>query len=217
MRAPPGGRVAGVACLVLAGAAASVIAAQAAVAVKPGPAAARVFARRLAASGRATATIERVADDPIAGRPRAIRGRIALEPPDRALLEFPATREKLALRADGGEWLQPALRQMLRLGPRNAASARRWWELLLPGGGRFAERALSSRRYAIASPAAEDRGADTAWVELDARGLPIELAFEDASGNRVSYRFSGWRFGPARGPAAFTLEAPGGFEVVDLP
>src|SRR5262249_26257422 len=110
---------------------------------------ARGLAARLSA-GRAEAMVERRALDAFTGKWRAIRGWLALEPPDRALLEFPASGERIALRADGGEWLQPALGQMLRLGPANAGAARRWWELLLPGAGsRFAEVKLGAGRYAV--------------------------------------------------------------------
>lgn len=183
-----------------------------------GLASTRAFARRLEASGRAAATIERRAVDPVTGLGRSARGRLTLELPDRALLEFPATGERIALRSDGGEWLQPALRQMLRLGPRSAAAGRRWWELLLPGdGSRFGERALSARRYAVASPSTEDFAADTAWVSLDPQGLPAELEYRDSSESRVSYRFSGWRFERPRGRSAFLLAPPAGIQVVELP
>ncbi len=183
-----------------------------------GLASARAFARRLLANGRAAATIERRALDPVTGLARSARGRLTLELPDRALLEFPATGERIALRSDGGEWLQPALQQMLRLGPRSAAAGLRWWELLLPGdGSRFVERALSARRYAVVSPSTEDFAADTAWVSLDAQGLPAELEYRDSSDSRVSYRFSGWRFQRPRGRSSFLLVPPEGVRVVELP
>ncbi len=179
---------------------------------------ARVIALRLRASGRAVASLERRAEDPVSGRTRVIRGRLALEPPDRALLEFPDTGERIALRGDGGEWLQPALSQLLRLGPRNAAAGMRWWALLLPGGAaRFGERAISARRYAVISPAGGEFGADTAWVSLDPRGLPSRLEFGDATGGRVTYRFSGWRFERPLGRMGFVLEAPKDCSIVDLP
>jgi hypothetical protein len=183
----------------------------------PGAGGAGGFARRLVASGRATARIERRAPDPLTGGVRASRGRLALEPPDRARLEFAANGEVLTLRGDGGEWLQPDLRQMIRLGPRSAAAGLRWWGALLGGPEAIGGRALPGRRYAVATPGGEAPGADTAWVTLDPRGLPEQLEYEDAAGGRVRFRFSSWRFGPARGRAAFALDAPGGFEVVDVP
>jgi len=169
---------------------------------------ARALAARLGAGGRAEALVERRALDPFTGAVRSIRGRLALEPPDRALLEFPSTGERIALRGDGGEWLQPALEQMLRLGPENAAAARRWWEPLLPaGGGRFHEQALGGGRYAVVPREAPRGGGDTAWVGLDSRGLPV----------RLEYQVRGWRFLRPRGRAGFVIEAPDSFQVVELP
>jgi len=184
----------------------------------PPLAAARGLALRLRDRGRAVATIERRAYDPIAGRERVLRGRLTLELPDRARLEFPASGEIVALRGDGGEWLQPALSQMLRLGPRNAAAGRRWWDLLLPGEEtRFTEHPLSPRRYAVVSPAGAGFESDTAWVGLDGAGLPASLEYADAAGGRIAYRFRGWSFQRPRGRASFELAPPAGFEVVDLP
>ena len=180
-------------------------------------ASARGLASKLRVAGRAEADVERRALDAFTGRSRSARGRVALEPPDRALLEFPATGERVALRGDGGEWLQPALGQMLRLGPENAAAARRWWQLLLPGAGAgFSERALGGGRYAVV-PAGGGSGADTAWVQLDARGLPSRLEHRDAGGGRIEYRLRGWTFPRARGRAGFVIAAPDSLEVVDLP
>ena len=178
---------------------------------------ARALAARLRAGGRAEAQVERRALDPFTGGWRSIRGRLALEPPDHALLEFPSTGERIALRGDGGEWLQPALQQMLRLGPENAAAARRWWELLLPsGGGRFREQALGGGRYAVV-PREAVRGGDTAWVGLDSRGLPARLEYRDFGGGRIEYRLRGWRFLRPRGRAGFVIQPPDSFQVVDLP
>jgi len=179
---------------------------------------ARALARRLDATGRAEAELERRSLDAFTGKWRSTRGRVALEPPDRAQLEFPATGERIALRGDGGEWLQPALGQMLRLGPGHAASARRWWELLLAGtGDRFVERPLGGRRFAVVRKQDAARRADTAWVALDAQGLPARLEYGAPEGERVEYRLRGWKFGPARGRGAFVIVAPDTVAVVDLP
>jgi len=179
-------------------------------------AASRVFVRRLIASGRATASVERRASDPFGGSARTVRGRIALEPPDRARLDLGPGGESVTLRADGGEWLQPALGQMLRLRPAAAAAALRWWSLLLPGAGaRFGERRVGAREYAVV--ARDGAAGDTAWVTLDAAGLPFVLRFRDAAGEPVEVRLTGWSFGPPRGARAFTLRAPPGTVVVELP
>ena len=200
----------------------------AAVALAPAPSAAksaaatlesaRALAARIAASGRAEAELERRSLDAFTGAWRTTRGRVALEPPDRARLEFPASGERIALRGDGGEWLQPALGQMLRLGPDHAASARRWWELLLAGtADRFVERPLGGRRFAVVRKQDPGRHADTAWVALDAQGLPARLEYGAAEGERVEFRLRGWKFGPARGRGAFVIAAPESVTVVDLP
>jgi len=179
---------------------------------------ARGLAARFRTAGRAEARVERRARDAFTGRWRSIQGRVALEPPDRALLEFPATGERLALRGDGGEWLQPALGQMLRLGPENAAAARRWWELLIPGaGGGFIERPLGAGRYAVVRTEETGSGADTAWVVLDSRGLPARLEHRDPGGGRIEYRLRGWTFPRARGRAGFVIAPPDSLEIVDLP
>ena len=179
---------------------------------------ARGLADRLRGKGRAEATVERKALDALTGKWRSARGRIALEPPDRALLEFPASGERIALRADGGEWLQPALGQMLRLGPANAAAARRWWELLLPGAGsRFAEVRLGAGRFAVVRREDAAGGADTARVALDREGLPARLEYRVEGGARIAYRLSAWKFSAARGRSAFVIQPPESLEVVDLP
>jgi len=162
--------------------------------------------------------VERRALDAFTGKGRSTRGRIALEPPDRALLEFPASGERVALRGDGGEWLQPGLGQMLRLGPENAAAARRWWELLLPGAGpRFAERKLGPGRFAVVRRGDDAPGADTAWVTLDSQGLPARLEYRVPGADRIEYRMSAWKFPRARGRAAFVIEPPDSLQIVDLP
>lgn len=177
---------------------------------------ARGMATRLRGAGRAEAEVEQRARDVFTGKVRSIRGRLALEPPDRALLEFPATGERIALRGDGGEWLQPGLGQMLRLGPGNAAATRRWWELLLPGAGeRFEEKKLGGGRFVVVRK--DERGADTAWVALDAQSLPARLEYDSPGGGRIEYRLRGWKFSRARGRSAFVIVAPESVQVVDLP
>jgi hypothetical protein len=179
---------------------------------------ARALAARLRTSGRAEAQVERRAIDAFTGQWRSSQGKVALEPPDRALLEFPATGERVALRGDGGEWLQPALGQMLRLGPANAAAARRWWELLLPGAGdRFAERKRGVGRFAVVRKGEAAGAADTAEVTLDAQGLPARLEYRIPGADRVEYRLHAWKFSHARGRGAFVIHAPDSLQVVDLP
>src|SRR5262249_49864633 len=156
---------------------------------------AKALAGRLRGTGRAEAQLERRSLDPFTGKWRSSRGRVALEPPDRALLEFPATGERVALRGDGGEWLQPGLGQMLRLGPNNAAAARRWWELLLPGASdRFEEKRLGPGQFAVVRGGEGARDADTARVTLDSQGLPAQLEYQAPGAERVEYRLRSWKF-----------------------
>jgi outer membrane lipoprotein-sorting protein len=182
----------------------------------PGGASSRALLSRLAESGRAVATLERDDVDPLRGETRTLSGSLALEPPDLARLELAQSGEIVTLRSDGGEWLQPRLVQMLRLGPRQAGAARRWWSLLLPGNAsRFREVPLGQRRYLVIAGAGG--AADSAWVTLDRAGLPSKLRFRDAAGEFVDVRFRGWRFEHGRGRAAFTQSAPAGIHVIDLP
>jgi len=179
---------------------------------------AKALAQRLRGSGRAEAQLERRALDAFTGKWRSSKGRVALEPPDRALLEFPATGERVALRADGGEWLQPGLGQMLRLGPTNAAAARRWWELLLPGAGdRFVEQKLGPGQYAVVRKSGGAGDADTARVTLDAQGLPAQLEYRIPGADRVEYRLRAWKFPRARGRAGFVIQPPDSLQIVELP
>jgi hypothetical protein len=180
--------------------------------------AAKALAERLGGTGRAEAQLERRALDAFTGKWRSSRGRVALEPPDRALLEFPATGERVALRGDGGEWLQPGLGQMLRLGPANAAAARRWWELLLPGAGdRFVEQRLGPGQFAVVRRSEGAGDADTARVTLDAQGLPAQLEYRMPGADRVEYRMRAWKFPRARGRAAFVIHPPDSLQIVELP
>lgn len=180
--------------------------------------ASRGFVARLRSAGRASASLERRVVDPLTGAAGVQRARISLEPPDRARLDVRGTGESVTLRSDGGEWLQPALGQMLRLEPRAAEAALRWWSLLLPGGaGRFSERRVGPREFVVTATAGASGPADSARVELDGAGLPSRLRFRDAAGEPVEIVLSGWRFGAARGRAAFVLVAPPGTVVVDLP
>jgi hypothetical protein len=185
-------------------------------AARPGERPGHELARRLAASGRAVARFERVAGDPLTGRDVRLEGRLALEPPDRVLLEFGSTGERLALRGEGGEWLQPALEQLLVLGPERARAARVWWSVLAGEEARgISIRRERGRRFAV-SATGHGETDGRAWLTLDGRGLPALLEL-DQDGARTRYRFSGWRFTAPRGRRAFVIEAPPGFEVVRLP
>ena len=73
---------------------------------------ARAFIERMKANGRAEAEFERLVRIAGAEPPEPVRGKLALENPGLARIEFPSTGECITLRADGGEWLQPQLEQL---------------------------------------------------------------------------------------------------------
>ena len=188
---------------------------------RPTPAAAGSGASRLApffarvqAAGRAEVRIERRAFDPAAGREHVTRGRVTLEPPERVRLDFDGG-EAVTLRADGGEWRQPALRQLVRLSPERARAALGWCDLLLGPRGGISQRDLPDGRVLMVRR--EAAGADSAWVDVDAHGLPSRLAFRAGGEEAERVELRGWSFGAARGRGAFTLAPPSGYEVVELP
>ena len=176
----------------------------------------RTLAARLGSGGRAEAVVSCSTADPLTGAKRRVRGRLALEPPDRARLDFTASGERITLRGDGGEWLQPGTRQLVVLPAGRAAAALRWWAVLFGNGPeRPGERPLRGGGYALTSGA--EQAADSARVWLGADGLPARLEITDAAGEPMTFRMSGWRFLRARGRPAFVLTPPPGFAVVDLP
>lgn len=184
-------------------------------AATPSLASSRAMLARLEASGRAVASFEHSQPDPFGDGARDQRGTLAIEPPDRTRLDF-QSGESVTLRSEGGEWLQPELGQMLRLGSGQAEAARRWWSLLLPGAGsRFTEKSLGKNRFLVI--ARDDGAADSAWVTLGADALPSALRFRGVDGEFVEVRFVQWKFAKARGRAAFVLAAPAGVDVIDLP
>lgn len=170
---------------------------------------------RLRARGSARATFERRMRDLLTGELRREPGRLTLELPARARLEFTRTGERVTLRSDGGEWLQPRLSQMLILDASHASQASRWWRLLLDGQapGITVERRGARTRVFHSSDGA---GPDSAVLRIDAAGLPVSLEVPDIQGTS-EFRFGAWSFGRASGEAAFRQKAPAGYDVIDLP
>lgn len=168
--------------------------------------------RRLAAelkrAGRAEVTLSWSVGD---GRNS---GTLALEPPSLARLDVGTTGEQVTLRADGGEWLQPELKQMVKLTPEHAGVAMRWWRLLA-GGEVAREQKLGRGGYRLTVGQGDDT--DSAEVWLDARGFPARLVLGDAIGGRQDYTLRNWKFSRARGHTAFRIAVPPGVEVVELP
>ena len=174
------------------------------------------LSRELRATGRAEATLRYVTASPTGGS-RAVHGRLALEAPDRARLDVTSTGEKIVARADGGEWLQPSLKQMLRFRPQQATAALRWWRVLLGEERSARERRVAPGRYVVTL--LDSRGApeDSAEVTLGARGLPVRLVTPAGDPDAQVFRLEGWQFTRPRGESAFRLKAPAGFETVELP
>ncbi len=186
-----------------------------AAAVGDAPASSRALLARLRSAGRAEATLRLGRLDPLSGRTTVVRGRLVLELPRFARLEL-EDGQRLTLRADGGDWLQPATRQLVRAGNRSAAGALVWWGVLLdPQSTGILERKVGARQYLLRWPAAGEPVMQR--VELGTDGLPRRLTVEAGPGERVEYVLTRWRFVRSRGPAEFTLAAPAGFEVVELP
>ena len=186
----------------------------------------RALAAGLQRAGRAEATLTWRVMGPPGSAPRALRGVLAVEPPSSARLDIAATGERITLREDGGEWLQPRLQQFVKLTPRHSVAAMRWWRLFAGAGSRPdaspgrvapAERRVGPRHYRLVLPATPYAEADSADIWLDPRGLPSRLELADGMGGRSGYRLSGWRFVHTRGVAAFRLTAPPGVETVELP
>lgn len=174
----------------------------------------RALTEQLKRAGRAEATLAWSVPGPT-GDGVAQQGRLALEAPSFARLDVAKTGESVTLRPDGGEWLQPQQQQMLKLSPRHAGAAMRWWRLLASAEG-ARERKLAAGHYRLVIPASEGAESDSADVFLDARGLPARLRLGEGE-QAQDYKLSGWKFMKARGEREFRLSAPPGVETVELP
>ena len=176
----------------------------------------RALAAGLKRTGRAEVTLAWEVAGMTGGAPQRMRGALAVEPPDLARLDVAGTGERITLREDGGEWLQPAVHQLVILKPRHSVGAMRWWRLLAGGTG-ASERKLGTGRYRLVVVRSPTADADSADVSLGSGGLPERLELDDGAGGHLVYRLSGWKFTPARGAAAFRIVAPPGTETVELP
>ena len=97
-----------------------------------------------------------------------------------------------------------------------AAGALVWWGARLdPQAAGIQERKVGPRQYVLTRPGAS--AAQAQRIELGGDGLPRRLTVETSPDERIEYRLTRWRFVRSRGPADFVLEAPAGFEVVELP
>jgi len=180
------------------------------------PSCTRALLARLERGGRAeTRVTVTIREGDLGAQSR--RGVVMLELPDRMRLEYPGSGERLTARGDGGEWLQPAARQMLVMSADQAARAAGMWRALRGAGGAgFEERRLGARSFELVSDGKKVAEAETVRVVLGGDGLPATL--ETRLGDMVwTVRFGGWRFSPSRGRSAFVLHAPAGYEVMPMP
>ncbi len=106
------------------------------------PTSSRALSAKLGKSGRAEAKFVEQVADPL-GEPRQRSGSVALESGQRVRLDYGAG-EALTLRPDGGEWIQPDLGQLIRLGPAGS-EVTRIWQLLVGGGSPTARTWISTR------------------------------------------------------------------------
>jgi hypothetical protein len=188
-----------------------------AIAAAPKLVSTRALLAKLPGGGRAEADLRTTIEDPLGGPAQDVRGKLTLERPRYARLDFPSG-ERMTLREDGGDWLQPRTRQLIRGGPDAVAEAVRWWGVLLESAGdRFVERPLGKGGYELRAADADSSSATRQRVWLGGDGLPARLEVVTPDGTTRTWRLQNWRFGHARGRPAFVLAPPRGYEVVELP
>lgn len=181
------------------------------------PRAAKKLVSELRERGRAEVGFTRVHHDMLRDEDVTLHGRLVLEPPHLAKLEFDETQERISLRDDGGEWLQPRLEQMLRFEPQRAWAALRWWRLFAGSEeSEWTERRVGDDTYVVRM-GLELGIADSARVRVGPDGLPLEIRIRETGDQPVVYSMGRWRFVPARGEKDFVLKAPKGYEVFDMP
>ncbi len=179
------------------------------------PASTRVLLDKLRAAGRAEVTVRLQRHDPVTGRTVVLGGRLALELPRLARLDL-EDGERLTLREDGGDWLQPATRQLVRAGARTTSGLLAWCGALLePGERGIVERKLGPREYSLTPADAAE--ALPQRLELGSDRLPRRVVVALSADETIEYRLSRWRFVRGRGRSDFVLEAPPGIEVVEMP
>lgn len=151
------------------------------------------------------------------------RGRLYLARPGRVRWEYESPEPKSALVLDGRTLIHlPADRQLLRGRLEEDSVLPR----LLAGGGRFDEGfavevlgpgGRTGTRTLALVPKGAAGGLVKATVTVRERSGELEEAeIIDAAGNRMLYRFSGWRRNRPLPEGVFSLEPPPGTEIVDL-
>jgi hypothetical protein len=180
------------------------------------PAATRALVERLKRSGRAEARLVQTVT--AAGETlRADRGRVALEHPDRLRLDFTGSGERVTMRGDGGEWLQPSLRQLFVLRAEQAQTVVALWRAFLGDRERsYDEREVRPRVYRLVPRVPDPTEPDSLEVRLGVDRLPSHVVAWSGD-QRWSLALAGWKLTRPRGAEAFTLRAPPGYEVFEWP
>jgi hypothetical protein len=172
--------------------------------------------KKLQTSGRGEATLTQtvVASGETL---RADRGRLSLEPPDRMRIDFKTSGEQVTMRADGGEWMQPSLRQLLVLRPEQAQAVVATWRAFLDGGAAtYREISRGPRRYRLVPLSESEGSADSIDVELGSDQLPRRLQMWVGE-QHWWLTLGSWTFAKPKGSTAFTLRAPAGYSVFEWP
>ena len=180
----------------------------------PGPTSIQPLVSRMTRAGHAEARV--VVTVASAGdSATARRATLSLEPPDRLRLDYATGGERLTARGDGGEWLQPELKQMLTMTAAQAQQAAMLWDVIQSRASSYAERRVGARTWRLATTD-ERAGADSILLTVGPDRLPAKI--ETQMGDlHWTIRFMSWRFSAAKGREAFVLHAPAGFEVVEMP
>ena len=177
------------------------------------PVSSKALSSKLEKAGRAEARFTEHIANPL-GDPLQRSGKVALEKGQRVRLDYGSAGEALTLRPDGGEWLQPDLGQMVKMGPTGTDLTRVWQMLVGGAGAGLVERPRGTRRWTLI-PTASDAVTDSAHVDLDAAGLPTRLVVFLGAEQTIEYRFQSWRFAAAKGRAAFVLSPKPGMQVIE--
>lgn len=143
------------------------------------------------------------------------RGTLALEPPDRLRLDYGTGGERLTARGDGGEWMQPELKQMLTMSAAQAKQAAMMWDVMQSRSSSYAERRIGPRTWRLVTT---DEGAGPGGIVLKVGADRLPARIETQVGDlHWTIRFTSWRFSAAKGREAFVLRAPAGYEVMEMP
>jgi outer membrane lipoprotein-sorting protein len=176
------------------------------------PAPSRRLMTRLEHAGRLEAAVVQVTPDPLGGPTVERGGRLAIERPERVRIDY-RDGERVTLRDDGGEWLQPRLQQMLAFDADAAGAVASAWNLLLGHDATLATRVAGARTWRLVPASHADGLPDSVEVELDRAGMPRRMTAWTGEAT-LTFRISAWRAAAPLGRRGFVLAAPPGYEVI---